>query len=379
MAKHIVWFPVLVVCGYQVGRGVGNTLLGLFALVGLLVFLPRVSVVIHRCRLLSFLYLAFIAVFLGSTLLSPTGDQNFKYLIAYVLASSVLLQLQVYRLTINARTLQNAGWIGLSAGGVFVVQFIATAIEKGDGFSPAHDVNGMVAAVLLPWLLLSSFKYKWWVLSGIFGLLLVSDSRTEVLSVLAAVAVYFAVRERRIGLLLISLPLALLFAISVDAIISGRALEGGSTYELLNRLSSQRLAIWNQVVEHSPDISWLGSGVYSSVGAEFIPKVRHFHNAFLELWFEVGPIGGVIFLLMLGHLGVLAGNRYRMVSGENLHVLATLGAVFVSVVVVLFLDKAMHSVFGRFYLFYVMGLFYLWSTQLSGGCSESFGKVSERG
>ena len=308
--------PVWVVLLYQVGRGAGNTGYLLFWLAACVLILRRRDGVYSASAALFF-----IALLLWGTLsaaLSIDVQNALGKWWQYALLGSVFFITgwgvrRIPNFSLD-HALRLVGVAGLLAFALYAGRFLSLVGDPD--FHPETQVHGLAAAYLAPFALYFLRRHvpgrrgvglMAAYLLSLFLLLNFSNSLTEVLALVAAVVVMlgFLTRNPRVLWLALASVVAALVALvmwvdQTGGILAQASRDGSGWVEVLDRLSSQRTALWRKALAIPPPNIWLGVGpgnvgqyppvVVDLIGGGSI-KVGHLHNFLLDCWYEIGVVG----------------------------------------------------------------------------------------
>lgn len=366
IVPRLVMLVLLVMAMFEMGRGPGNVLWGPLVIIGSLIVLANYRLFVTY-KWLAISYFGFIACITLSALsfdasASPVLDGwPIKYWLSLICSSLVFFLVQLID------EFRPKDWIISAQLALFSVCMVVVSwlyylfTLSPDDYNPATQVSSTICAVVAPWVFLHSrwsVLIKWAIMMSLLGLLMLLDSRTEVLAVLAGVAVYQICIWRRLRLALFLLPfmLVLLLAPEIADYFSSRQEFG---FDGLNYVSSRRIEIWQAAWLHCQDNIWFGHGIYSSVRASFLPDdIRHIHNVLLEIVYESGLVGllCISVFMSLAYFPLIRG--YKTWPKRNRRLASVILAATAATLVALFFDKSLHSVFARYYLFFLAGLAY---------------------
>ncbi len=370
--RYALLFPVIVMAGYQLGRGMGNSLHLLYLLAGLFA-LKGMLFNVHK-RVLGALLLMFVC-FLAASLYPDLSAQSLKYWLLYTLSGCVLVYTVGSFEAIDFRACYRVmAWVP-----VFLLVYMAVELAYfflfSEHFVPAVQVSGMQLAALSPLILLykSSSQISSYRFYGLFFILallvlILADSRTEPLMLVLGFGCFVGVYRKSLGIWLFIILFALISIIVLDAqMFNPRALiADGSTYEWLDRLSSYRLLIWNEAFSHPPESLMFGAGIQRSMEQlTHIDFVKHLHNLFIEIWYETGFIGLASYLLLLGLLLSGAFHAYKDLVGDARWVYAVFVATTLATLVGGMLDKGYFHPLSRFYLLFCLTVLYLFHRKVA--------------
>ncbi|MEW6119344.1 MAG: O-antigen ligase family protein [Pseudomonadota bacterium] len=319
--------PALVPFFFQMGRGLGNTgfVLAWVAL-AVLVVKQRAWRAVPMYGALVLWILLLVSGGVSAALSIAPADAMEKW-VRYAWMGSIyfLMAMLLSRRDHPALgwMLERIGWIGLASFGWLLGHTLLT--YDIPGFQPQFHIRGLVPAYLSPFVLYwMARRFTGMTRSGVMGaysivlawLLVHANSLTEVLALAAALFVLAMFRvptlRLRLGVLTALLAgfvaLILAFDPAGKVIVSnapGTAVQtdGNAWIAFADKLSSQRTLIWRQAVATPPPNPWLGVGAgnvgaFSPVRMEGLGAVKHLHNLFLDMWYELGFIGAALLLAL---------------------------------------------------------------------------------
>lgn len=370
--------PVLVAVLFQIGRGVGNTgfVIAWLALAAALVATraaPGSSV-----RGAGLLWLALLAWggYSAAASVAPAGAV--EYWLRYAWVGSVFFIVTALLRQPAAPALDwllaRIGWIGLASLGWLLGHTVLT--YDIPGFEPQLHIHGLVPAYLAPFVLywLARRLDGWLRVLAIVAysvllawLLVRIDSLTEVLALAAALLVlawaWMPTPALRLALpaLLLSGFVALILAFdpSGEVIVAGPDEPAAGQRDwvaLADTLSSRRTLIWRQALAMPPPDPWLGVGAgnvhrYPPVQMDGFGAVKHLHNLFLDVWYEIGLLGLGLYLALLASQAVPALRRRD--AGTTPVLLATVAAILVAAM----LEQSYRSIHLALVLPFLFALF----------------------
>lgn len=338
----LVWLlltPAVVPFCYQIGRGLGNIslVLTLLALLAMAVRF-RASAASIRWRGAGLLWLVLLASggLSAAWSIAPAeaGSDWFRYALTGSVFFLVVVLMRRFAFDRIDGLMQLIGWVGLIS---FLWLLGHTALTYGTpGFQPQNHIRGLVPAYLAPFVLyLIAQRATVMLRTGLmlaYGsllawLLVQANSLTEVLAFAAAVLTLVLLRlgswRMRLGLAVALLAgfVALILAFDpVGRVIaeqeSSEAPQSTDWVALADKLSSQRTLIWRQALAVPPPNPWLGVGAgnvwqYPPVRMGDKGAVKHLHNLFVDMWYEIGLLGLGLFLAYAAVQFVGGGQRER--------------------------------------------------------------------
>lgn len=338
------WLPLAQVGG----RGLANSLFGLYLLWGLLAIYRRLPQV---PRPVSLLYLGVLGAFILGV---PTAQDsaaaieqwlNFALHTSAFFLTFAVLQSQPAKLD---QLLRNWAWAGLSL--LVLLYLILPFLAFGDDFRPDHQLK----EDNLPFLLAFA---AYFLQRGLQG----RARNLAILAVLAAGLFYIALSHGRAALLGLAVAavvygvwvlrwkrwrvaLGAVLVIGVGVIFSANTFfrdveEGANWVEKLDRFTSYRTEIWRHALQHPPEPLVTGVGMgnarhYTEIMALSVGSdVKHLHNFLFDAWYETGLLGLGFLLLFLGYMFGKALMRYRYLrhdDAEKAGVLLAAGAAILS-------------------------------------------------
>lgn len=255
-------------------------------------------------------------------------------------------------------------------------------------FVPAAQVRGLAPAYLLPFMIVwiqERMTEKSRILTGlllvfsVFTLLVLADSRTELLCASMGLLVFVWLRSAR------RTPIILLAALLVPLIVMMRmevtdpVLVGGDSAGLLDRMSSFRIQIWTQAITEPPLHPLVGVGIdnvryYDPVIINESRSVKHLHNFLLDAWYETGWLGLASLLSLLAYLFTQVLSRLREANRTQFQLAVPLISAVMAIMTAAFLDPSYRS--KEFSMFMFVYLAALWrlaeyrQLREQNGCSE---------
>lgn len=371
--NYSIILPLAVMCIGSLGRGVQNSLMFLYflsGLIGIVVYLRKID---NRSGFLPSktipIVVIWILIFVGSfwsTIYNDALDVGMKQWLVALLSSSVLFFVLVHTKNIR-QFFQSRLLFVLPFIPVFVLSFdLAKCYLDARCVAASHvsptSVPLLVAFILIPFY--KSMQHRRFIpviliFSFIFVLLLLADSRTEVLAFGVVCLTLMAFYFRKIWTLLL-IPLLLLIIIFPyanfidDARKSGAVLYKGDVTDFIYKTSSNRIAIWERAIRNPPENSMLGSGINNTMA--YLPKSRQnsaLHDAYLEIWYETGFLGLGLWFLLFTLLLKNLRKAYLYTNKRHRLLYAIFLSSFVAVLVEAFLDKGYMSSYITFYSFYL--------------------------
>lgn len=362
--QHIWIIPVLLLCFATTGRGVGNSLSFLFVIWGLLtVRFENIKPHVIPVALYSLLILSFF----GSSVYNGALDIGTEQLIVFTLYSIVFVILLSNGPNWNEESIRKTFiLIMLLPYLVYIGRMSYFYIT--DDFHPIRQLSGITIAVLFPLLIAFSFFFKkrsnfyYFLIAAFLVLLLliVGDSRTAPVIFLSAIAVYFLFAKKKPYLIL----LVPAFTVLVILLFMGLGRSGTQSIleseDWVNRLSSQRLSMWQLAIEHPPESMLFGAGVDNTEA--YLPEtILHsaIHNGYIELWYETGFLGFGLWLFLIGYLLKNIRLVYMSANRKHRQIYAAYLASLSAVLLALFLSKGYMSIHFKFFMFYLGAMLYL--------------------
>lgn len=266
-----------------------------------------------------------VAVFLAFAL---TWDEFFKALatsLRYLLLGSLIFELII---SIFVRHPVYIWWVDAPAAGEKPLKLLMWSRHQLFDFGPIQGLFGN--SVLLGFTALlglivfglqlankdvRTFKGWFWVALSALLLALTRSATVGVALIVTAVALGFALWARRLG----ETPKGYrsrtpLYAAATAIILVGLAavtFARGFVFGLLGKSSdlTGRLEIWQKVIELAQQKAWFGWGwvsywapwvePFKSLDTKNHIQVMHAHNAWLDVWMQVGIVGLILFALLM--------------------------------------------------------------------------------
>jgi teichuronic acid biosynthesis protein TuaE len=188
---------------------------------------------------------------------------------------------------------------------------------------------------------------------------ILSEARTELLAVLVSLVLYgvlVAGWRLRVVLLPSIIAAAGLIAM-VSAVHVAPAPTGGEAWtETLDRVSSGRSVLWRQAFVYPPESPITGVGMGNGRYAEQAltleeGQVRHFHNLFIDAWYETGLFGLIAITAWLIIILVRAWGDWLKSTGEIRRQLGLLLSASFAILVAAQLGPSYGSKLFSLYLF----------------------------
>ncbi len=363
--RHALILPLFVFCLSSLGRGVTNTLLLLYATWGLVAF--RKQVVTDNPKVVA-LWIFMILAFLLSSIYNGAFEVAQKQWIVFALSSLILILTLMaddhYTRFVDDRLLK---WFLLIPVLIFLVSAVDCALDTT--CKAAFSVSSMKVPVIAPLfavVFFQLFKDKWLgyflvAMLCLLGLLVLADSRTELLMLMVAVTVMVVFQLKRMKLLALIPVMFIALLLLFPLVMKRNALDlEGNYYEILNRLSAERIDIWSHAISNPPDNMLLGSGVNNTLA--YLPDHAHksaFHNAYLEIWYETGFLGLSLWLLLFIVLLKSLPRVYLESEGSHRIVYTAFLGSFIAVLVAGMFDKGYMSSLFEYFIFYLGAVLYL--------------------
>jgi len=315
------------------GRGLFNTLAGVYALWGLFSFWSRRD---RLDRPMVLLYLALLGAFLltipGSV--DPVG--GLRAWLSFLMKSIALLLIPMALRESPAnpdRLLNSMALFGaLTLGGLYLLLPYHLLGGTGQPFDPGAQLKEDNLPFLLPFLL----AWLWWrgpsrwryaAMAGVTVLVLayvvIAEGRAALLGLMVGLAVFCNVALRW--------RLRWIAALTVLVLAAGIAVNTGPFRKAeldpehpLDAFTSGRTALWRQALAHPPTRPWLGLGIGNGAyaGEEVLRfelgghsiQVKHLHNFVLDAWYETGILGAGLLLILIGAVLVRVMWKWRHLS-----------------------------------------------------------------
>ncbi len=359
--------PIFIISLGQTGRGVLNTLIFLYFLLGLFsiffAYFKGRNVLNSVDFAFSGIWFSIFVFSLISTFFNDALDTGFKEWIVAFLSSTVLLFSMMFSNFKNVFSSKALFALIVFSLGLFAVT-LATCLLNNECI-PGEKVHGMTTAVLLPLLIIPLYYYKndkWFVyfLGAAFlcfFLLSFAESRTELLMVLFSVVVMLVFYYKKIHFIWL-LPLSFVFVLFVG-LFTGRdsLLNASNLYEMIYLASTNRLFIFEFAILNPPENIFWGSGINNTMA--YLPENplnSAFHNAFLEIWYETGFIGLILWMALIFYSLRTVLSKYKDSNAqERILYTAFLGSLVAVLVAGLF-DKGYMSSYYKFYIFYIVAV-----------------------
>lgn len=314
------------------GRGLFNTLVGFYALWGLLSFWSRRD---RLNRPMVLLYLALLSAFLltipGS--IDPVG--GLRTWLGYFMQTIMLLLIPIALRESPAnpdRLLSIMALFGaLSLGGLYLLLPYYLLGGSGQPFDPETQLREDNLPFLTPFLL----AWLWWrspprwrygamvgVITLVLGYIAIAGGRAALLGLIAGLAVFYK--------MVLGWRLRWITLLAMLVLVAGMAVNTGAFRKAeldpqhpLDAFTSGRTALWRQALVHPPARPWLGIGIgngaYASevlrfeLGGDSI-QVKHLHNFMLDAWYETGILGVSLLAALLGAVFVRLIQSWRHLS-----------------------------------------------------------------
>ncbi|MCW8889093.1 MAG: O-antigen ligase family protein [Sedimenticola sp.] len=380
--RHALLLPVIVMASYYIGRGLGDTLQLFYLLCGLYA-LKYMD--LRPYRLPVILLVLLLSLFLISVFYPDFSARSLKYWMLYGLSGMVMV------FTLGASVLAISEVDRRVLIGVSIALLLGVAIDLGyfffvfNDFHPATQVNGMILATLAPLIFFYAGEKPGstvtvYSLFYIFSLavLLVSDSRTELLMLLIGAAFYLTFFKKKLFVLFVIIPVILLVAIIADGyFFSSQLLTiDGSMYQWLDQLSSKRLSIWAEAIAHPPENYLTGTGMKRSIEFLNLGHAKHLHNMFIEIWYETGLLSLLVYIALL--VSLLAGLRraYQQLEGFERRIYAIFLATGSAALISGILDKSYLHPLTRYYMLFCFSVLYLHHHRCSSTRGRNDGQTS---
>jgi teichuronic acid biosynthesis protein TuaE len=330
----VAFLPLTQIMGRAVFNVAGSLLL-LWGLSGLLAFRPRLD------RKLLGLYVMTLASFTCSAVLASDSAEAFRKLFIFVLYS--LLPWLVYSAIRSAKDIQRLATAFAWSGALsMLLLWIRYAYQfHADSFVPELRMREDNLPFLLPFLLYTIMEHKRFRHRHIAALgatsvfatyIILSNGRSALLALLLSILVY--------GFLAIEIRKRVAVLVVIAVVVSAWALRGqhlirnaqreSDLSSALNIVSSFRIELWQNALNHPPENLWFGSGMGNipgevlTVQGATAPNLKHLHNFLLDCGYENGIIGLFLTLCMIAYLLALAASSWRHGSPCDRRLLGTL-------------------------------------------------------
>ncbi|MCG8612606.1 MAG: O-antigen ligase family protein [Pseudomonadales bacterium] len=383
-AVIVILAPIFTMIAFDIGRALGNLLLA----GSLLYLLYQASKVTSekslRPSLPMYFYVALATWLVITSIITAPTLGTIKQVLSFIATSSIaLLVLRFAQIENIPKQLRRHSTLLLLPIPIFAVKTIECRLNSE--CVPAIDFNGMVMTALLPIALYaigihSRIRKSVSIAIGSLCILLLlfADSRTELMMLLASFCIFFLFLKRKLLWLPVALLGALIFVLFVDLTIPAEhnlppqaidsvpeALEL-TPAELIRNLSNHRFEIWSQVLQNPPENLITGTGIKRTLTEiDLVWEVKHIHNIFLEVGYELGLPGVLIYSAW-----ILVFFRFSLAVYRAVHtrerllyavVLASAGALLVGGI----LDKSYTSKIMSFLLPFFLGLLYYIGSQVN--------------
>ncbi|MCP5158435.1 MAG: O-antigen ligase family protein [Gammaproteobacteria bacterium] len=309
--------PVTLPVAQLGGRGLFNTLVGFYALWGLLSFWGRRDRLDRPVTLLYLLLLgAFLLTIPGSV--DPVG--GLRTWLNFFMQSSTLLLTQVALRESSAnpdRLLSSMALCGaLTLSGLYLSLPYHLFGGSGQPFNPSVQLQEDNLPFLLPFLL----AWLWWhgpprwrygALAGVsvlvLGYIILAEGRAALLGLIVGLAVFCRIALKWRLRWIIGLAVLVLTASIVVNTGPFRKAELDSEHPL-DAFTAGRTVLWRQALMHPPTRPWLGIGIGNGAHASEVLsfelggdsiQVKHLHNFVLDAWYETGILGVGLLLILI--------------------------------------------------------------------------------
>ncbi len=368
--RNALLFPVIVIASYYIGRGLGDSLQLLYLISGLAA-LKSIDLRPHR-KVICFALILW-GVFLLAVFNPDFSLRSLKYWILYALSGMVLVF--TVGLPVSYLKRSNFYYIGmvpvaLLIGLIIEVSYFFFVVKE---FHPAVQINGMILASLAPLIFLfrrderaPSAVHIVTFYASTFIILVLADSRTELVMLLLGGLLMLAFFYKKITAFLVVTPLIFVFFTTVGYLLRYDSIVlGDQLFRLLNVLSSRRLEIWAEAFSSPPDNVFIGAGIKRSM--ELLPQldfVKHLHNIFIEIWYETGALGLLAYTSLLFVLLSGIPRSYRLLEGFERKVFAVFLASGFAVMIAGLLDEGYLHPLIRYYMLFCFTVVYLLSSKV---------------
>ncbi|ABA57082.1 O-antigen polymerase [Nitrosococcus oceani ATCC 19707] len=326
--------PTVLPIAQVLGRAVFSILIVLYVLWGTLsLYGQQKSIERPVLGLFIGLLLAFLMSVPGAEDLGRAWHKWLKYLVYSMSFVFTLVALQQGQE--NFEHLCRA--FALAGVGLLVVLYLhlAYVLWSSAEFDPAQQLKEDNLPFLLPFLLhglLQAEFRKYRILLGVALLssvlfyTVLSEGRAALLALTVALVCYGAlVMGWRLRSLLLPAMLATVALIGMMTVIHVESPEKDKETwtEIVDRISSGRTVLWRQAFVYPPESVITGAGMGNARYAEEAltigeqGQVRHFHNLFIDAWYETGLLGLAAMTGWLLFMLFRAWRDWRKSAAEN--------------------------------------------------------------
>ncbi|MCB1776512.1 MAG: O-antigen ligase family protein [Candidatus Competibacteraceae bacterium] len=334
---HWGWLsPVVLPLTQLGGRGLFNTLAGVYALWGLLSFWSRQE---RLDRPMLRLYLALLGVFLLTIPGSVDPVAGIRTWLGFLMQSVTLLLIPLALRespTNPDRLLDGMALFGaLTLAGLYLLLPGYLLGLSGQPFDHEtqlrEDTLPFLTPFLLAWLWRNGpLRWRYIAMISVVALVLayvaLAEGRAALLGLIAALTVFSGLvlgwRLRWTALLAV-LVLAFAIAVNIHPFLKMQL----DPEQPLDAFTAGRTALWRQALAHPPPRAWLGIGIGNGAyaGEEVLSfqlgaqghQVKHLHNFVLDAWYETGLLGVSLLLMLMGAVFVRLLRVWRCLSVQN--------------------------------------------------------------
>lgn len=317
------------------GRGLFNTLMGLYALWGLFSLWSRRD---RLDRPIILLYLALLAVFLLTIpgAIDPVG--GLRTWLGFLMQSVTLLLIQAALRESPAnpdRLLNSMALFGaLTLGGLYLLLPYYLLGGSSQPFNPDTQLQEDNLPFLLPFLL----AWLWWygprrwrygvmasVTALVLGYVTLAEGRAALLGLIVGLVVFCG--------LVLEWRLRWTTALAVLVLVAGIAVNIGPFRKAeldpehpLDAFTAGRTALWRQALEHPPARPWLGVGIGNGAYASEVlrfelgghsTQVKHLHNFLLDVWYETGVLGAILLVALISTVLIRLIRVWRLLPARD--------------------------------------------------------------
>lgn len=253
------------------------------------------------------LLLAFFMSVPGAEDTARAGHKWLKFLVYSMCFVFTLVALQQSQGNFERLCKALAG-AGLGLIGVLYLH-LAQVLWSSAEFDPAQQLEEDNLPFLLPFLLyglrrVERGRYRLFLgaalLFSVLFYIVLAEGRAALLAVVAALVLYgVLVLGWRLRTLLLPGMVAALALIGMVTVVhvAPPEKEQETWSEIVDRISSGRTVLWRQAFAYPPESALVGVGMGNARYAEKAltlqenQQVRHFHNLFVDAWYETGLLG----------------------------------------------------------------------------------------
>ncbi len=379
--NNLILMPQFVVFFGYLGRGVFNTLLFIYFIIGFFFlikgFSKYKSLMSFDKKMVLILWLMTYLIWAFGCFVNGVIDLGYKQWLISFLSSFVMVYVLVFSSASFSADSLSSNFILLG-----IVVYFSTVLVRifdcylGDNCAAASTIDVMSIPIVTPIVgvyFLLWFQSRWFIYFSIFCLfsfLLVYfwDSRTEVLMFLIMMLVNLIYKKReflKYSIFLLFSPILVVLFFSY-VLNSGDAIYQGDVIKFLYDLSTNRFEIWERVFDYPPENVFLGSGINNTM--EFLPENNHgsaLHNAYLEIWYETGFLGLLSWLLLVVYLAKDYKRMYYALDSEVRDIYGLFFSGFIALIVAGMFDKGYMSNYFQYYIYYYSAMLFVLGRQKS--------------